>query len=224
MRAINLLPKDAQRARRGTPDPALLIGVGGFAIVAAVLFQGYMSAANGVQAKKDERALLKAQLATLKPQPQTLPIQADLASTQPARIQAMSSVLLLRIPWDNVLGQIVAVLPKDISLTQLSASAPSSTATTATATAATAQPTGLQLSGWTASQDSVARLMERLMILPPLTDVTLQQSTVETAGGDQRIFRFTIVANVRLPGFARTQTQTTTTTTTSSSTTAGGSP
>jgi Tfp pilus assembly protein PilN len=220
MRAINLLPKDAERAGRGTPDPALLIGVGGFAIVAAVLFQGYMSATDGVQGKKDERNVLKAQLAALQPQPKTLPIQADLASTQPARIQAMSSVLSLRIPWDNVLGQIVAVLPKEISLTQLSALAPPSTATTATA--ATAQITGLTLSGWTASQDSVARLMERLMILPPLTNVALQQSAVETVANKRRIFRFTIVADIRLPGLA--QTQTTTTTTTSSPTTEGELP
>jgi len=223
MRAINLLPKDAERAGRGTPDPALLIGVGGFAILLAVLFQGYMSAANGVQAKKNERGELQAELATLKPQQQALPIQANLATTQPARIQAMSSVLGSRVPWDHVLGQIVAVLPKDISLTQLSANVPGSPVSTISGVAAATTPS-LQLSGWTASQDSVARLMERLMILPPLENVALQQSTVEVLESKQRIYRFTIVGDIRLPGNAITQTQTVTPATTATTTTEEATP
>jgi hypothetical protein len=57
-------------------------------------------------------------------------------------------------------------------------------------------PTGLVLIGTTYSHDSVARLLERLMLIPDLTDVTLTSSTASTSGG-VTIVQFNISANVK---------------------------
>ena len=206
MRAVNLLPKDAERAARAKPNLALLVGVAGFAVVSAVLLSMYMSASTTLQNKKDQRADLSSQIKIPAKAPEVVPIQSELASTKALRISALSSALSYRVPWDVVLGQISAAIPTDVSLTSLVAKAPVQAAlptatagvATATSTGATT-PTGLSIQGWTYSQESVVRLLKRLDILPALKDVTLQESNRTDQVG-QAIYSFTIVATVRMPG------------------------
>src|SRR5664279_4604805 len=96
MRAVNLLPKDAERARRTTPDPALLIGVAGMAIVLAALFSMFLGATQKVQDRKDERDQAQQsyqQLIADNPPPKVLPVQEKLASLEGDRISAVSSAL-----------------------------------------------------------------------------------------------------------------------------------
>ena len=59
-------------------------------------------------------------------------------------------------------------------------------------------PTGFTLDGYTYSQDGVARVLTRLMVVPDLSNVQLSSSSV-TKVGTQNIVQFTIVANVRPP-------------------------
>src|SRR5664280_1566477 len=127
MRAVNLLPKDAERARRTTPDPALLIGVAGLAIVLAALFSMYLSSSQKVQDRKDEHAQVQQEYQLLtqnNPPPKVLPVQQKLASIESERISAVSSALSYRIPWSNILGQIALVMPSGVKLTTLVATTP----------------------------------------------------------------------------------------------------
>ena len=208
MRAVNLLPKDAERARRTTPDPVLLVGVAGLAIALAVLFSMYMSASGKVQDKKSTRGDLQneyAMLAKVNPPPKVLPIQQKVASLENDRISAVASALSYRIPWDDILGQIALVMPSGVKLTTLTATTPvsanplySSTSTTGTTTTST---TGLNISGWAYSQESVFLLMTRLKVLPPLTDVTLI-SSAKNSTASPVTYTFSISAQILAPGNA----------------------
>ena len=60
---------------------------------------------------------------------------------------------------------------------------------------------GFTISGYTYSQDGVARLLSRLNVLPDLHNVQLQTSSL-TKVGTQDIVQFTILADVAPPGAA----------------------
>jgi len=205
MRAVNLLPKDAERARRTTPDPALLIGVAGLAIILAALFSMYLGASQKVQTRKDRRTELQQNYDMVtrdNPPPKVLPVQEKVALLEGERISAVSSALGYRLPWSNILGQIALVMPSGVKLTSLIATTPV-TANTQFAPVGTgaAPQNNLTLTGWAYSQESVFLLLTRLRILPPLTGVTLVSSTIN-AGASPVTYAFNVTAEITAPGGA----------------------
>jgi Tfp pilus assembly protein PilN len=200
MRAVNLLPKDAVRARRTSPDPALLVGVMGFAVIAAVLFSMYMSASQKADSNHDNVAAKQEELSSLAPPPKYAPVKVQLAADESARTSALADALSYRVPWDYIMGQIVLAVPTGVKLTYVHATAPRSPVTAKLASLS-ATPTDLELHGWTLAQESVALFMERLSVLPPLANVTLQTSAINS-GSVPPYYQFTIVAEVKAPGEA----------------------
>jgi Tfp pilus assembly protein PilN len=204
MRAVNLLPKDAERARRTAPDPALLVGVAGLAIVLATLFSMYMSASSKVQDKKNQRGDLQneyAMLTKVNPPPKVLLVQQTMAPLESARISALASALSYRIPWDSILGQVALAMPSGVKLTTLTATTPVSANPQYAASSAGGSTTAgvLNITGWAYSQESVFLLMTRLRILPPLTNVALISST-ENTGAKPVTYNFSVSAQIRAPG------------------------
>ena len=96
---------------------------------------------------------------------------------------------------------------------QLTPGATSAAATTANATSAVVTTNGLSPSGGAAapagttftvtgnalSQDAVARVLDRLALIPALSDVSLQSMQRADVAG-KKAMQFTIVANVRTAG------------------------
>ena len=203
MRAVNLLPKDAERARRTTPDPALLIGVAGLAIVLAALFSMYLNASQKVQDKKNEHAQAQQELKVLtehNPPPKVLPVQEKLASLESERISAVSNALSYRVPWSNILGQIALVMPSGVKLITLTATTPVSANPQYAPTGVGVGVAGkLDISGWTYSQESAFLVLTRLKILPPLTGVTLN-SSARNPSSSPVTYNFSITAQIRAPG------------------------
>ena len=203
MRAVNLLPKDAERARRTTPDPALLVGVAGLAIVLASLFFMFLSASQKVQDRQDQRAQAQQsyqQLIQHNPPPKTLLIQEKLAPQESERISAVSSALSYRLPWSNILGQIALVMPSGVKLITLTATTPVSANPQYAPTGVGVGVAGkLDISGWTYSQESAFLLLTRLKILPPLTGVTLN-SSARNPSSSPVTYNFSITAQIRAPG------------------------
>jgi Tfp pilus assembly protein PilN len=202
MRAVNLLPKDAERARRTTPDPALLIGVAGLAIVLASLFSMYLSASQKAQDRKNQYSAAQNSYDLVtkhNPPPKVLPVQQKLAPLQSERIGAVSSALSYRVPWSNILGQIALVMPSGVKLTALSATTPVSANPKYTAGTSAVTAGALQISGWTYAQESAFLLLTRLKILPPLTNVTLNTSQINV-GSLPLTYNFSITATIRAPG------------------------
>ena len=204
MRAVNLLPRD-ERAKRTTAEQApLFVGLGLLLVVFVALAVMFLGASASVKDKQNALGDAKAQLAQLPPLPKAqTAIEAGLAGEQKARVSAVTSALSRRVSWDRVLREFATVLPNDVWLTSLSAHAPASPASAAPAplVAPGTAPDGFVINGYTYSQDGVARLLSRLNVLPDLTNVQLQTSSL-TKVGLQDVVQFTILANVSPPGAA----------------------
>jgi Tfp pilus assembly protein PilN len=193
MRAVNLLPRDEAKRSFEAKRGVVFGGVGGAALATAVLASMIMSAGGAVRSKQDELDALRAQIAAI-PAVRVIDTSREdaLAAEKGARVGALSAALSGRVAWDRVLRQVSLVLPEDVWLTNLSASAPD--ATTAAATGS-----GFTLTGATYSQNGVARFLSRLAVVPDLANVRLQSSMSQLLN-ERELVQFTILADVRPPG------------------------
>jgi Tfp pilus assembly protein PilN len=222
MRAVNLLPREEPKRRNKRMTAGIQLALVSPFLVVSLLAAGYLLASSKVN---DNRATLKAlqeALAAIPPPVTAPPENAQLALQRDQRIAALGAALQTRIAWDRILRQISSVLPEDVWLTTLTASSPQASAapppptTTATDTAPTETLGGtttttpapappppatapLTISGYTYSQEGVARFLTRLAVIPALQTVKLLQSVQATVSG-QVVIQFSIQADVRSQG------------------------
>ena len=197
MRAVNLLPRDAPVKSFAANRGVAFGGVGGAVLVTALLATMTMGASGAAAEKQSELDLLRVQIAAVpKPVVQDTSGDAQLAAEKGLRVGALSAALGGRIAWDRVLRQVSLVLPEDVWLTNLTATAP---APADPAAATTAGTPGFNLVGSTYSQDGVARFLARLSVVPDLANVRLVSSQAAIVG-ERELVQFTIVAAVRAPG------------------------
>ncbi len=202
MRAVNLLPRDVPVKSFAANRGLAFGGIGGAALVTAVLATMTLGASGAVGQKQNELDSLRAQLAAVpRPVVEDTGDEAQLAFEKGARVGALSMALSGRVAWDRLLRQLSLVLPEDVWLTNLAATAPS-TATpdpAAVATAPAAGAAGFTLDGSTYSQDGVARFLARLSVVPDLANVRLMSSSSILVDG-REVVQFTVLADVREPG------------------------
>jgi Tfp pilus assembly protein PilN len=205
MRAVNLLPRErAEQQKREAPNTVVLVAALGAAVVLLVLVAGFLLAKRSVDRNRQALATAKAVLAVTpahKQSAKTAAFRTSLLSQREQRSLALAAALGKRVAWDRILRRIALVIPDDVWLTSLKGTVPlqsSTTSVTATTTpsALPPTPTALTLSGYTYSQAGVARLLERLQVLPDLKNVQLQSSQASTLAG-QRVMNFTIVSDIR---------------------------
>lgn len=199
MRAVNLLPREEAKKSFEATRGVVFGAAGGAALVTAVLVSMTMSAGGAVDDKQAELDALRAQISALPvATPEAEPgDDAALAAEKGARVGALSAALSSRVAWDRVLRQVSLVLPEDVWLTNLSATAPSAGAEAAAGTASPASP--FTLTGSTYSQSGVARFLSRLAVVPDLENVRLQ-SSASAIVNERELVQFTILADVRAPG------------------------
>jgi Tfp pilus assembly protein PilN len=198
MRAVNLLPRDEVKrsfeAKRGVIFGAAF----GAALVTAALVSMTISAGGAVGEKQAELETLRTEIAAIPaPVVKDANVNDVLAAEKSARVGAMSAALTSRVAWDRVLRQVSLVLPEDVWLTSLNATAPSP----ATAAGAVTGTSGFTLIGSTYSQNGVARFLSRLAVIPDLENVRLQSSE-SVLVNERQLVQFTILADVRGPGDA----------------------
>lgn len=196
MRAVNLLPKDDGRQRGPSfrDNPLVIGGVVGTVLVTAVLAAMFLTASTGVADSQKSHDAVQAELAATPVPPPTVPGTSELEQEKNARIGALSAALSGRLAWDRVLREVSLVLPDDVWLSSLSATAP-----------VTASPTtaaGFAINGRTYSHDGVARLLARLSVVPHLSNVQLQHSSVATSDTGRKVVEFSINATVKGVGSA----------------------
>lgn len=200
MRAVNLLPKDTGRSSRKL-NPVAVVGLAGTTVVASALVAAVFMTGGSVSSKQAMLDDLRVELEVI-PKPAVVQepgATQQLAGEESARLTALSSALTERVAWDRVLRQFALVLPDDVWLTSLNATAPTATPGGAAApTAPGVAPTGFTIAGYTYSHDGVARLLSRLAVIPDLENVQLQRSAV--TAGNSKVVEFTIVAAVRKAG------------------------
>jgi Tfp pilus assembly protein PilN len=224
MRAVNLLPEDSKSTRFAKPGVYPVAGAAA-AVVAVGLVVGLAHVESGKVAAKEKRVnYLQQQLSLvqLPSAPTASTSGTALLTSRDARIAALDSALTGRIPWEVALRQLAAVLPEDTWLDGVTMNAPAAptpaaptapasgdsssggdSSTTDTPPPATATPTtaGVTITGYTSSPDSLARVLQRLSVLPSLTDVKLTTSQ-RAPVGSKNVFQFTISANVATSGGA----------------------
>ena len=191
MRAVNLLPRDANRR-----DPSFLTaknlpalvggGVGAVTLCAVALL--YTGASSKAETARIDLENAKAQLAAMPaPPPEQLPAYSALATDQAQRLTALSQALTGRVSWDRILRQFSLVLPDDVWLSTLSMHSPA-------VDEGGSGNKSFSISGYTYSHASVARLLSRLALIPELTNVSLTSSARQSE--QDRTVLFTITADI----------------------------
>jgi Tfp pilus assembly protein PilN len=217
MRAVNLLPRDERQARLEGKRAPLLVAVGGIVVVtAAAVFLGH-SASSSTSEKQTQLDSVEAAIARLPKAAAPTVSTSAIAQERNDRVAALSAAISGRLAFDRLLRQMSLVLPSDAWLTGLKASVPTTAAPAvgtngAPAPASSAQE-GVTIEGATYSQESVARVLSRLALLPSLQDVRLtasaqidpsQSSGADSQGGkkpavkkSKKVVTFTIAASLR---------------------------
>jgi Tfp pilus assembly protein PilN len=208
MRAVNLLVQE--RSQRRVPNKTFLAGAASSSALLMLLGAGYVNAHGTVQRRQDSLDELKAELAVLPPKKPVVVSTADskLAAEKAGHVAVLSSALSGRVRWDRLLRELSMVLPADVWLDTLDASAPTAATVVSTPAAVTppasttpaAPPTAtFNMVGHTYNHEGVARLLIHLQLVPDLENVQLV-STQTTTGVATRSVQFTITANVKSPG------------------------
>jgi Tfp pilus assembly protein PilN len=207
VRPVNLLPDArhdagarAERKARKTRI-AVVVAVGLLLLVALVVGAELIQSRSDVSDKKDALAALKRDLAAALSEAAT-PSAAE--TELQARLTALTAAQSSRVHWDVLLADLAAVMPRGAWLTSLKAQSPTSPGATVAvagdATAATAAapttPTAFVMSGYALSQGTVANAMDRLALIPALSEISLQQTSRSEVAG-RSVIQFGIASNVR---------------------------
>jgi Tfp pilus assembly protein PilN len=208
MRAVNLLPRQHVEQKRERPNAvALGAAIGGAAVLLA-LVGGFLLANRSVDRQRQALADARAVLAVTPAHnlsAKTQSFRAKLLNQREQRSLALAAAIGKRVTWDRVLRRVALVMPSDVWLQSLTGSVPldsalaPATTTTPSATTPSALPplpSALTIQGYTYSQDGVARLMERLGVVPDLKNVQLQTSQSAQVG-NQTVINFTIVSDIQ---------------------------
>ena len=211
MRAVNLLPIEARPGTRwatvGREASArrVLSGAGIAAGVLALLFTVLAIHQRGIV--EDRRVELQSvETRLVAAEARAAEVQAARAASN-ARLTAFQTVVAQRLAWEDVLRDLSRVLPANVWLQSLDATSPTLTAGTAAGAVAppaaappngaVAAPVGFTVAGSADSQVRVAQVLDRLSLLPWLSNVTLQSSV---RGGEGSSVQFTIGATLGSTG------------------------
>lgn len=177
MRAVNLLPGQDTGESKPPPVPILAACIGSV-VVAAVLAMMFLSASSQVAQKRTALQKLQTEYATIPAPPPPSPVVAQLPQQRQTRTTALATVLGQRVAWDRLLREVSQVVPSDVWLVTMNAQSPS-TAPPARGQSVTPVQ-GFTVQGCTYSQDSVARFLARLALVPDLSGMTLGKSSSST--------------------------------------------
>src|SRR5919197_5010572 len=171
MRAVNLLPRDEARPRVDARRTPLIVAAGALVGVTLASFVVGHSASSAASDSRAELATLHALSDRLPKGSQTANLGA-IAQERNDRVAALSAAIAGRLEFDQLLRQVALVLPENAWLTGFQAAAPVATSTTGAAPTPT--PTAsdsaadVTISGATFTQEDVARVLERLALVPAL--------------------------------------------------------
>ena len=218
MDAVNLLPVDYRERKRKRTTPAdnldgrQTLRIGGAVVGLFVVLLGglFYYEHKQVSDKQKELANTKAQIAAVQPQVDAIKTAQAAIS---GRLAVARSLAGTRMNWDRALNDFARVIPTNSYLTSIQMSAPvTAAATAATQAAATAAPvtssdgtavetpapapaptvSTLTLSGTAPNTPGVALVMDRLALLPWLSNVSLTSAARQDTGSNT----FSLTANV----------------------------
>jgi Tfp pilus assembly protein PilN len=214
MRAVNLLPRELIPERAPAKEVLPFLAAGSVPIVAAMLvFIGYVRAQTDASDQVGRVAVLQLEIAHTKPVEVTKTVDTSaLVNSRAQRRAALADAIGKEVAWDRTLGDIARVLPGTVWLSDMTVVSPTpadslvpSTPAPTPATGPSSGATGFTINGYTYTMDDVALLLQRLQLLPTLSNVTLG-STSNSTIGLKKVVQFSITASMVAPPTAGAQT------------------
>jgi Tfp pilus assembly protein PilN len=180
VRPVNLIP---QEDRRGAKAP-LRTGPLSYGIVAILLLAlGGVTllvlTGNKISDRKAEVASLQSQVDATQAQADQLSAYTHFAQLQQARQETVASLATSRFDWERTLHEMALVLPGDVWLTSMTASAASDpSSSTSSSTPAVDGVTGpaLDINGCASGHEAVAKFLAALRDVDGVTRVTVLSS------------------------------------------------
>lgn len=192
MEAVNLLPPEYRERKRRSRfaaaeglDGRRTLRTGGIVLLLFVVLLGglFYYEHSQVSSKRKELADTQARIAAIASQVQAVK-DAQAAITN--RLAAARSITAGRMNWDRALTDLAKIIPSSSYVTNLQVSAPApapvTSAADAAATTTTPAATGMTIQGVAPGTNGVALVMDRLALLPWLSNVTLQGSSRQLDG------------------------------------------
>ena len=221
MRAFNLLPaprveqrQDGVQSRLQTTNGIAAAAGAVLVLVAVLIGFAFVQGRSDVSDRRTTLDRLETQVAR---QQAAASVSAAVAAQAQAHLAAFTAASAGRAAYDNLLDQLGRVMPRGAWLDTLQltpgAVSTSTTPTTQSTDSAVVTSNGLSSSGaavapaattltvngFALTQDTVARVLDRLALIPALSDVSLQSTQRADVAG-KKAMQFTIVANVRTTG------------------------
>jgi Tfp pilus assembly protein PilN len=176
MRPVNLLPSElragAQAPLRTGPIPYVLVGALAAVLVGVALL---VTTGNQVSEKKAEVAQLKQEDAAAVREANRLAAYVQFQTLHEQRLATISSLADSRFDWERVMRELALVLPHDVWLTDLNASASSTDGEGGSLRGQIAGP-ALTLTGCASGQEAVARFVTTLKDIDGVTRVGVESS------------------------------------------------
>jgi Tfp pilus assembly protein PilN len=189
MRPVNLIPPEdrigERKPMRGGPLAYIVLG----ALAIALLGVTVLAVTNNqISDSKAEIATLEDQKASVEARAQALASFTQFRSLREQRVATVTSLADSRFNWERVMRELALVLPGDVWLTTLSASA--SPAASSEGNAGIALRSGipgpaLELVGCARSQDAVAGFIQSLKDIDGVTRVGVQGSALAGGSGGE---------------------------------------
>lgn len=176
MRPVNLIPDDQRRGQarplRTGPLPYIIVG-GLAALLAGVAL--LVITGNQISERKSEVAQLKQEDAAAKQEAHRLAAYTQFRTLHEQRLATITSLADSRFDWERVMRELSLVLPHDVWLTSLTASA-SGQAESGGNLAATITGPALEINGCAAGQEAVAGFVTTLKDIDGVTRVGVESS------------------------------------------------
>ena len=187
MRPVNLIPPEARRGEKAPMRTGALSYVIVAVLAVALLgVTGVVLTNNQISDREAEKSGLESRLAEAEARAKRVSAFADFASLQQARAQTVDDLARSRFDWERVLRELAIVIPEDIWLTNLTATASpavqissdsgSSSSSDSGADLSSVQGPSLRIVGCGTGHDAVARFLAALRDIGGVTRVSVLSS------------------------------------------------
>lgn len=196
MRSVNLIPADARGRAGGSRGPSTGMQVPvyvllGFLAAAVALVTIYVLANNSITARKATLASLQAQVTQEQAAVTRLGEFTKFSQLAQTRISTVRAIAAARFDWHTALSDLSKVVPANTTLQSITGTVvpganAGSGAGAGSLRGAISAP-AFELTGCTATQDDVARLMSQLRLINGVTRVSFSTSQVSSTGSSSGV-------------------------------------
>jgi len=176
MRPVNLLPSEMREGARAPmrtgPLPYILVGALVAVLVGVALL---ITTSNQISERKSEVAQLEREDSVATQEAKRLAAYTQFQALHEQRLTTIASLADSRFDWERVMRELALILPHDVWLTELNASASAEASSSGNIRGAVVGP-ALELKGCASGQESVAGFVTALKDIDGVTRVGVESS------------------------------------------------